>query len=397
MRKIAASYIFPVISPPIKNGILFVNDDGEIADLVDPGGQIVEMAGLEFYNGIIVPGFVNAHCHLELSHYLGKIEQGTGLGEFIGSINKLRKTDLLYDLEAAQKADEQMWHEGIVAVGDISNGISSVEVKRKSKLKYHTFAEVYGFSPDRAERAFSLAREVFDFCSFYDLPASIVPHAPYSVSNQLFSLIKDFAGKNNRPVSMHNQESEGENEFFKTGKGEIANHLQNNLGLDISEWRPTQKNSLPSVFARLPEKNNLLLVHNVFTDETDIQFLKSQRDPETLYFALCPNANKYISKSLPRLKLFRQYGLNLCLGTDSLASNSRLSILSEMKTIQDNFPEIKLEEMIRWATMNGAKALNFEKELGSFEPGKKPGVILLEEIDLQNLKILEVTRAKRLV
>jgi cytosine/adenosine deaminase-related metal-dependent hydrolase len=397
VRKIAAPYIFPVVSPPIKNGILILTDEGEIAEIIDPKGQIPELPNLEYYNGILIPGFVNAHCHLELSHYLGKIEQGTGLSEFIGSINRLRKTDFLYDLDAAQKADEQMWLEGMSAVGDISNGISSIEIKRKSKIKYHTFAEVYGFNPERAERAFSLAREVFEFCSFYNLPASIVPHAPYSVSNQLFALIKDFASNNDFPVSMHNQESKDENEFFKTGKGGIAQHLQINLGLDISEWHLTGKNSLPSVLSKLPEKNNLLLVHNVFTDESDIRFLKSKRDPETLFFVLCPNANQFISRTIPPIGLFRQYGLNICLGTDSLASNHRLSILSEMKTIQENFPEIKFEEMICWATLNGAKALGFEKELGSFEPSKKPGVLLLENIDLQNLKIIEGTRVKRLM
>lgn len=397
MRKIAASYIFPVFSPPLKNGILILDENGAILEVVDTKGEFREQAGLEFYNGILVPGFVNAHCHLELSHFYNKIGRGTGLGGFLGYINNLRKEDLIYDLEAAQNADEKMWQNGIVAVGDISNGLASIDIKRKSKIRYFTFAEVYGFLPERADRAFIFGREVFEFCRLYDFPASVSPHSPYSVSNQLFALIKDFASGNSFPVSMHNQESQGENEFFLTGNGEIARHLQNNLGLDISGWNPTGKNSLPSVLGKLPEKNNLLLVHNTFTCEADIQFLKSQREPGSLFFVLCPNANLYISKTLPPVDLFRQHGLNLCLGTDSLASNSHLSILSEMKTVQENFPETGLEELIMWATLNGAKALKMDQTLGSFEPGKKPGANLLENVDLQNLRLTAETRVKKLV
>jgi aminodeoxyfutalosine deaminase len=397
LRKIAASYIFPVSSPPLKNGILILGDDGKILELVDTSGQLREEANLEFYNGILVPGFINAHCHLELSYLHNKIERGTGLGGFIGQVNILRKEIPGNILDEAEKADLNMLKEGIVAVGDISNGLTSIEIKKNSKLKYHTFAEVYGFLPERAERAFSFAREVFEFCRFYGLPASVSPHSPYSVSNQLFALIRDFASGNTFPISMHNQESQGENEFYLTGSGEIANHLQNNLNLDISGWKPTGKNSLPSVLGKLPENNNLLLVHNTFTGESDIQFLKSHRDPATVFFVLCPNANQYISNSLPPVNFFRQYGLTICLGTDGLASNSQLSILSEMLAIQEKFPEISLEELVLWATLNGAKALGMDRELGGFEPGKKPGINLLEKVDLLNRRLTPETNVKRLV
>ena len=396
MRKIAATYIFPVSSPPLKNGIIVLDDDGVVLELIDTKGELSEQANLEYYSGILVPGFINAHCHLELSHLVNKIERGTGLGGFIGAINKLRKTDEPGVLEAAKNADEKMWRNGIVAVGDISNGLASIEIKRESKIKYHTFAEVFGFLPERAERAFSFGREIFEFCKFYGLPASIVPHSPYSVSDQLFEIIKGFASGNKFPVSIHNQESLGENQFYRSGDGEIANHLKNNLGFDISDWKPTGKNSLPSVLDKLPEQNNLLLVHNTFTSESDIQILKSNRDRATLFFVLCPNANLYISNTLPPVNLFREHGLNICLGTDSLASNSELSILSEMKILQENFPEIGLEELISWATLNGAKALGMNQTLGSFEKGKKPGVNLLLKTDLQKLRLTTESKVKKL-
>jgi len=396
VKKIAATYVFPISSPPLKNGILILDDNGEVLELVDTKGHLSEEAGLEYYNGILVPGFVNSHCHIEFSHLKNKIEKGTGLGGFIGAINKLRNDDENARIIQAKNADKVMWQNGIVAVGDISNSELSFEIKRNSKLIYHTFVEVFGFLPERAERAFSFAEEVFNQCNGLGLNASIVPHSPYSVSDPLFKLIKNYAENDNGPISIHNQESRGENKFYTNGTGEIANHLKNNIGLDISGWKPTGQNSLPSILDKLPAENNLLLVHNTFTSAGDIEFLKEKRTISEVYFVLCPNANNYINGCLPPVNLFREQKLNICLGTDSLASNEELSILSEMKTIQENFMEIELNELLLWGTLNGAKALQMNQLLGSFEIGKKPGVNLLEKVDLHKLKLTSETKVRRL-
>ena len=365
-------------------------------DLIDTKGHLTEQAGLEYYNGILVPGFINCHCHLELSHLKNKIDMGTGLGEFIGAVNKLRFVEEEIVMNAARNADAEMWKNGIVAVGDVSNGFTSLEIKRESKLDYYTFVEVFGFLSERAERAFKMAGEIYRRCESLGLKASIVPHSPYSVSGELFGLIRAHAEKNKGLISIHNQESKAENFFFLTGEGEIAGHLQNNIGLNISGWKPTGKNSLPSVLDKIPEKNQLLLVHNTFTAEDDIRFLKEKRDICRVFFVLCPNANLYISKSLPPVGLFRSQNLNLCFGTDSLASNSQLSIVAEMYTIQENFKETGFNEILTWATLNGARALKMNRWLGSFEKGKRPGVNLLVKTNLHQLKLTPETRVQRL-
>jgi aminodeoxyfutalosine deaminase len=397
LRKIAATYIFPVSSPPLKNGILVVDDYGKILDIRDTHGNLREEAGLEYYSGIVVPGFVNAHCHLEFSGLRNRIPRGTGLPSFLGYVQKLRDQDVETRQQEAEKADREMQQNGIVAVGDVSNGCSSLAVKKKSALRYYTFIEVFGFLPQRAKKAFAAAEKVYQACRNLGLEASIVPHSPYSVSRPLFEKIKMWTEKNQGVISMHNQESSEENFFFKTGRGGIATHMKHTLGLDLSGWKPPGRNSLVSVVDQIPEKARLLLVHNTFTTKEDVQELKKKRDMHNVFFILCPGANQYISHCLPPADMLREQQVNLCLGTDSLASNRELSILAEMKILQHHFPQLELEELIAWGTLHGAKALGTDGDIGSFEPGKKPGVNLLVKTDLQSLKLTPETKCRKLV
>ncbi|SHK01715.1 Cytosine/adenosine deaminase [Tangfeifania diversioriginum] len=397
MRKISATYIFPGNRPPLKNGILVCADNGKIIELIDTGGQLKEEAGLEHYSGILVPGFINAHCHLELSHLKGKIPEKTGMGGFLTAINQLRNEEPEVAEEAAEKANRQLVANGTVAVGDVSNSTLTLEKKRHSKIYYHTFAEAFGFHPSRAERAFSMANFVKEMCNEFGLGASVVPHSSYSVSAELFRVISENARAENSLLSVHNQESRTEEQFFSDGSGPIACHLKDNLGIDISHWKPTGKSSLLTTLEFLPPENQLFLVHNTFTEERDILDLKQQRKTENTFFVLCPNSNLFIENALPSVPLFQKHRLNICLGTDSLASNQKLSILAEMITLQQHFPEITLEELVLWGTFNGAKALQVENRFGSFEPGKQPGVNLITGADLKKLKLTEQCQVKLIV
>jgi cytosine/adenosine deaminase-related metal-dependent hydrolase len=397
VRKIAATYIFPGNRPPVKNGILTCKPDGTIVGLSGNNEMITEQSGLEFYSGILVPGFVNTHCHLELSYLKGKIEERTGIGGFIGKINQLRNLETENKEKAIQVADRKMWAAGTAAAGDISNSTLTLEAKKNSKIFYHTFIESFGFHPSRAERAFDYAQFVQFQFKEKGLSNSIVPHSPYSVSKPLFIKIKENAIIEKSILTIHNQESTSENEFFSDGTGAIANHLKNNLGIDISHWEPTGKSSLFSILEYLPVENQLLLVHNTFTKKEDLEELKKIRSAENTFFVLCPNSNLYIENQLPPVSLFREENLNICLGTDSLASNHELSVLAEMITLQLHFPEIKLEELVFWACTNGAKALQIEDTFGSFDIGKKPGVNLISGIDFKTMKFTGHSKVKRLI
>jgi cytosine/adenosine deaminase-related metal-dependent hydrolase len=397
MRKFSAQFIISGMGDVLEKGIIVVNDEGTITDIIDTRGVLTEIASLEFYNGVLVPGFVNAHCHLELSHLKGLFPEKTRLAGFLKRVDQHCRIEEEIVVEAARKADIEMWNNGISAVGDISNVKLSFPVKASSKIYYHTFIESLGFSPERAEKAFNWTISCLEEARALGLSASIVPHSPYSVSKDLFSKISEHAEKENAILSMHSQESAAEDDLYQSGTGQIVTHLTENLLIDISSFIPSGKSALSTVLVWLPSQNNLLLIHNLCTTQEDIEMIRKVRLLDKTFFVLCPNSNLYIEDRLPDITLFRNNHLRLCLGTDSLSSNKQLSILEEMKTIQNHFPTIPLKEIVSWATRNGAEALGITEWAGTIEVGKKPGINLISGMDLQNLRLLPQSKVRRLI
>ncbi len=289
-----------------------------------------------------------------------------------------------------------MAEEGTVACGDISNTSLTAGIKKESKISWFTFVEAFGFHPSRAVRALELARAVRQEFAEKSLPASIVPHSPYSVSDELFREIAGLDCSESSILTMHNQESPAENLFFRTGEGPLLDHLRNNLGLDTSHWKPTGKNSLESVLSKIPAAKPLLLVHNTFMGKSDVRVLKLSRPSTDTWLVLCPRSNLFIEGQLPPVDLFREEGMKLCIGTDSLASNQSLSVLQELILLQHHFPGIPLEELLSWACVNGAEALGMGDRYGTLEVGKKPGLVLITGCDPENPTLTSRSRAKRL-
>jgi len=377
MKKISADYIYPGNTTPIKNGVIVYDTDGKITELLNPIETEINWEEIERFNGIICPGFVNTHCHLELSYLKGKIAEETQLHGFVKDIISLRENFSDKErLDAITLAEQEMIKNGIVAVGDISNGSSTFERKEKSQLNYHTFIEVFGSDPKIAEAAFKHAEFVYN--SYFDKErASITPHATYSVSDNLVKLINVHAVANNSLISIHNQETASENAFFKEGNGAMFDFL-NIANKTNNQFVPTGKNALPSFLSKYKNLNKTLLVHNTFTEKEDV--LWAQNYADNIFWCFCPNANEYIEQ--PDYSLFKDERCTV--GTDSLASNWSLSILDELKTITTRDSSIPLTTLIKWATFNGAQFLGFEK-LGSIEKEKTPGLNLITNIVSQKL------------
>lgn len=359
----------------IFDGKRFVNDKTLITD---SKGKILDLipsmnAGedVRFLEGILCPGFINAHCHLELSHLKDKIPMHTGLIDFLMTVMQSRNENDPEEIIAfSQKANREMADNGIMAVGDISNNTGSIPVKKNSDLYYHTFVEATGFLDFNAKERFAYMKRIHQDFMNNGLTASLVPHAPYSVSYSLFQLINDVSQKD--IISIHNQECEEENTMYETGKSDFK-RLYDNLGMDISGFRHTGKSSLKSWFPYFNMQHPIILVHNTFTDESDIAFVNESG--HSAFWCLCPNANAYIENRMPPVEWLLKRGAKIVLGTDSLASNHQLSILEEIKTLLKHFPDIPLEKMLSWATLNGAQALQCEDKYGSFEKGRTPGII----------------------
>ncbi|MDO3640778.1 amidohydrolase family protein [Mucilaginibacter sp. L3T2-6] len=390
MKSFKADYVYPVCADPIKNGIVTVDDNGKITAVVDPA-TLTEPPDtpVEQVSGIICPGFVNAHCHLELSHLKEKLRQRAGLVNFIIDVQALRGADSALVLDAIEQADAEMYENGIVAVGDISNTNVTIDKKRNSKLYYHTFIETFGFLPGRANEVFENALALMN--EFKPLPCSVTPHAPYSVSKELFKLLQKHSETGHNLISIHNQECEDENKFYRYKQGTF-NDLYAHFGLDITHFKPQARNSIQSILPLLTNKQQILLVHNTCTNLKDIYFIK--RFDKKINFCFCPNANLYIEGRLPKIELFIGQGYNITLGTDSLASNNKLCILNEMRSIQEKFPVISTQQLIEWGTLNGARYFGIDNEKGSIEVGKTPGLNLITGLD--GWKITPETKVKRL-
>jgi cytosine/adenosine deaminase-related metal-dependent hydrolase len=389
MKSFKADYVFPVCADPIKNGIVTIDDFGKIISVTDQKSHPPDVP-IEQLNGIICPGLINTHCHLELSHLKDKVKQQTGLVNFIMDVQKFRGADTNLVMDAAINADNEMYENGIVAVGDISNTNLTIPIKAGSKLYYHSFIETFGFIPSMADEIFRKALALLN--EFKPQSCSITPHAPYSVSKELFKLIQKYCETGENLISIHNQECEDENKFFRYKLGSF-NDLYASFGLDITHFKPQARNSLQSTIPLLTNKQKVLLVHNTCTNLKDIYFIK--RFDREINFCFCPNANLYIENRLPKIELFMGQGHNITLGTDSLASNGKLCILSEMRTIQEKFPSIPITKLIEWGTVNGAQYLGIDDDKGTLQAGKTPGLNLITGLD--GLKITPDTKVKRLI
>lgn len=370
-RKIKPEDIFTGTEFTGPGHVLVVKDDGMIEAIIPER----EAGDTENCHGILSPGFVNAHCHIELSHLENKIPKHTGLVDFVGSVMKIRTESAEIKEAAMNAAEQELFAGGTVAVGDICNTSDSILLKQTSSLYWQNFVEVSGFVPAGAQMRFDAANNVLQqFLSSGLINSSITPHAPYSVSAKLFSLINDV--ESNNIISIHNQETAAENQFFKNATGDMQ-RLFKSLAVDISEFKGTGKSSLQSWLPFFTKKQRVISVHNTFTDDEDLNFARENYGGE-IYLCLCPNANLYIENTLPDIEMLAASRFKLVIGTDSYASNTELNIYSEIKTIRENFPDIELSSLLKWATLNGAEALGIEGIFGSFEPGKRPGIVQIQ-------------------
>jgi cytosine/adenosine deaminase-related metal-dependent hydrolase len=385
MRCFQADIVFPISIPPLEKGLVLTDETGMILDVLPHGTKTYAGSMLvpEKLTGILVPGFVNAHCHLELSWMKDLIQKHTGITGFVKEfVSKRGQISDEQRQESIAAAEKDMLEQGIVAVGDISNGNSTFATKATGRLRYHTFIEVFDLHPDRAETAFEQALVLEAACrkSFSEgANASIVPHSPYTVSPPLHTRLADYARREGSILSIHNQESEAENHLFLQGRGKIK-EMYAGMGLDYSWFLHTGKSAPLSYLPHYQSVRKMLLVHNTFSSGADMKSVQASipaHVPLEVYWVTCPNANLYIENTLPDYQAMLANGLKIAIGTDSLASNASLSVLDELITISNHHPSIDAELLYRWACLHGAESLGMEKELGSFEKGKRPGLVLI--------------------
>jgi len=378
MRKFTADFIYTLESEPLNNAVVITDNEGKILTIEKLDNNNIG-SEIERFNGVIVPGFINSHCHLELSHLHQQIPEGEGLVAFIKNVIRLRNFDEETQIKAAEVADKLMFENGIVAVGDISNTNLTAKTKSNSNIKYHTFVETFGIDGNNAAKLFNNALKLK---AQFATPVSIAPHAPYSVSKQLFNLINNYCQTHTNLITLHNQESQQENLLYQNKTGDFINFYKF-LGIDIDSFKAQNKTSFEAILPLLSSHQKKLFVHNTFTHVNDIALAK-QIDKE-IFWCFCPNANLYIENKLPPITQFLDANFNITLGTDSLASNHNLCILAEMQTLLNYLPKLTFAQILPWATINGAKFFEFDNVLGSIKVGKTPGLNLITNFNNGNL------------
>ncbi|MCI1719443.1 MAG: amidohydrolase family protein [Bacteroidales bacterium] len=413
MRKIAADLLFTTNTEhksfaPIKNGCITIGDKGEILEIrqlsnvevaaaAEKNPKEVADGGIEFYKGIICPGFVNAHCHIELSHLKGAFEEATGMSGFINQINALRNTvDKQGRLNAMKAEFENFYNQGIAGCADISNCDESFELKKNSPVYFRTFVELFGSEPKDAQDVINGGIKLQEEARAMGLDAAVTPHSCYTISPKLLEMAAQ-EGLKSGYLSYHSQESQEEEDMIMKGTGALE---ENYKGRNLSTPPVTGKTALHYFIDRLlsfsksPVHGKINLIHNVVISQKAIDYAREKLvEP---FFTICPLSNIFIHRALPPLELMRRNELTICLGTDSLSSNKVLSMVEEIKCVQEHFPEIPLEEILGWACINGATAIGKEEELGSIAVGKRPGVVLIDNIDFKNFKLTTESKSTRL-
>lgn len=378
MRSIAAHYLIGE-GGIVERPVVRFDEQGRVLS-VEQWHHLDRLAATEFYAGALCAGFVNAHCHLELSYLCGAIERGTGFGGFAAAIGRVRGGYSMEErLRAIAAADAAMWEQGVQAVGDIVNGNTSYHTKSRSRIIYRNFAELFGLHSD-----------VDAIAELLRYPNTTpTPHSTYSLQDAAFcNVVRMCDGQT--PLSVHFMESDDETALYG-GEGSLAAWYER-MGWQcdfLHYGSPTAR-----LCASVAAEQRLLLVHACRATEQDVEQLESHFVGGVAW-VLCPRSNSYISGLKPPVEMLRRCGAQICIGTDSLASNASLSIIEELKS----FENVPLVELVAWATINGARALGLQQEIGSVEVGKCPGLILIEGVEMcgDELRLRPDARTRRVI
>ncbi len=390
MRKIGANKIFTGIKerPWINGGIVYFDDDGTVWELSEDNALGREHAGVEYYSGILTPGLVNAHLHLELSWLHGKFDRFDGLGDFAGRMASVHDIEMPGEekLRKAVYFDSVMAAGGVVLAADIVNINLTVPLKSKSDVEYVNFIEVFGLSLVVAGQKIRQAKALYDDFAASGLDVHFAVHSTYSVSLELYEKLRELVS-NETVSTIHFLEGKKEKELLDNvkhnGFSAVLKEFSDRLPYEL--WSKGPAGYLKGLF---DAGTSLLLVHNTFSDIETVKSVK--REFPQAYFVLCPSSNIAVEGSLPAGEIFRGYGDFVLIGTDSAATNrTNMSLAGEMNILLEHGWE--LEELLFAVTLNGAMALGHIDKYGSFEPGKKPGAVLM------GIKNKEIVYSKRIV
>ena len=368
-----ASYVVPVSAPPIEDGGILTEDG--MVKAVGPFNELrrESAAAVVDYRGYaITPPLINCHAHLELSHLdqLGK-EETPYNGDIFGWISRLlRKREEPWEEyeinDSALFALASLYTGGCGAVIDIGNREASRHIGADFKTRVFFFLEFLGLCGFAEQQA-------LDRLAMTSRDLACSGHAPYSTGPELLQALKRRADEQGKLFPLHVAESADENEFLLTGRGRVREFLLER-GIDTTAFPHPGIRAIPYLeqLGILDEKT--LCVHGVEVTEAEIEILAAGKAT----VCLCPGSNRFLGVGVAPLEKYLDHGVNLVLGTDSLASNPTMNLWNEMKIAREDHPGIKPEKIFRLATLAGAQLLGLDRNIGSIEPGVDSSLLAIE-------------------
>ncbi len=382
IKKIKADWILPVTSPPIKDGVVLT--DGKAIKTVGsskelskfPYDEIIDCSGK-----IILPGFVNAHSHLELTGFRGKIKKGLPFTDWARKVVSIRKNITENEIATAIKDGlDELISSGVTTVGDFSQTGITARILREKGLRGTVFLEFAGFNPEQKDEKLRQLRELLNsgidsklstqHSALSTVNLGIAPHAPYSVSPELLKESNSLAREKRLSFAIHMSEMPEEIEFIKNGSGAMKDLLLD-FGVWNDKWMPPQTTPVKYLYNLGILKGTTGIHLNIVTED-DIRILK-ENDVSVVY---CPGSNKWFGRNWKYpLRGFLNNDINVAIGTDSLSSNEKLNMFYVMRVVKENFPDLENNIILKMATVNGAKAIGFEGEIGEIAIGRKADII----------------------
>jgi aminodeoxyfutalosine deaminase len=372
-----AAWLLPISQPPIRDGWIRTEEGRITAFGHCRPGDLTEPDEIDLGNVAVLPALVNAHTHLELSWMRGCIGPAASFGEWVRALIDLRRSaagDHERVRAAIPRAIQEARAFGTGVVGDVSNTLQASEFLAGSRMAGIVFYELLGFVGAEAAGIVAQAAEHLRRAAPRGVPHVLAPHAPYSVSPQLFGEIRRTLQGSIRPQStLHLGESAGEVEFLSDGTG-WCRHLLDDLGKWDGAWAVPRCGPVDYIDRMGFLNAHIMLVHGVHFTADEIA--RVARVGATV--VSCPRGNQLTGAGEPPIAELFDAGVCVAVGTDSLASVPDLNVFAELSEMRRLAPDVPARRLLESATINGARALGFDAEYGTIDAGKRDALLVVQ-------------------